>query len=51
MKDNSPKPIIIAIKAIILPTFGVQLGFVFVFGGVGVSGIRVQALQVLGGRI
>ena len=27
MQNNFPKPIIIAIKAIILPTFGVQVGF------------------------
>ena len=28
MQNNSPKPIIIAIKASILPTFGVQVGLI-----------------------
>ena len=41
MLNNSPKPIIITIRAIILHTFGVQVGLEVGLGDAGFRGFRV----------
>ena len=50
MLNNSPKPLIIAIKAIILHTFGVQVGFRAEYVG-GSNGWSPSKLPVFSGGL